>query len=423
MAERKRVVVTGMGLVTPLGVAIPSVWDKLVKGESGIRQVVSRYDVSDLDCKIGGQVLLKGESDDYVFDPETWLEEKEVKKIDLFILFGIAASRIALEDSGALESNFDPERFGVLLGSGIGGLPNTERNVTALNARGPRRISPFFVPGSLINLLPSHVSMRYGLKGYCNAVVGACATSAIAIAEAARVIESGVCDIVVAGGSESALCRIGIAGFSVIKALSTKFNDTPQVASRPWDKDRDGFVMGEGAGVVVLEDYEYAKKRGARIYAELTGYGLTADAYHITAPHPQGEGGMRAMEMALRTANISPSEIDYINAHGTSTPAGDSVEIVAIKNLFQDHAYKVAISSTKSSVGHLLGAAGSVEAIFSILALQHGVLPPTLNLHNSTEDSNLNLVPLVAEERKISHVLSNSFGFGGVNASLIFSKV
>ncbi|MDB1135058.1 beta-ketoacyl-ACP synthase II [Candidatus Anaplasma sp. TIGMIC] len=422
MAECRRVVITGVGLVTPLGVDTASVWDRLVKGESGI-SAISRFDVSDLDCKIGGQVVSKGEADDYMFDPEVWVDGKDVKKVDNFILFGVAAADMALKDAGILDSNYDPSRIGVLVGSGIGGLPFIEKNITTLVERGPRRVSPFFIPGSLVNLLPGHISIKYGFTGYCNSVVSACATGAIAIAEAARAIKIGDCDVVVAGGAEAAISRAGLVGFGVIKALSTKYNDTPSVASRPWDSGRDGFVMGEGAGVMVLEDYEYAKRRGARILAELSGYGLTSDAHHITAPHPQGVGGAHAMELALKAAGITCSDIGYINAHGTSTPVGDSVEIAAVKSVFQDHAKKLAISSTKSSIGHLLGAAGGVEAIFSVLALRSGAIPPTLNLHDSTEDSDLNLVPLVAQERSVSHVLSNSFGFGGVNASLIFSRI
>ena len=422
MVEQKKVVVTGVGMVTPLGVETPVIWDRLVNGKSGI-STVNRFDVSDLDCKIGGQVLIKGEAEEYVFDPERWIEDRETKKIDAFIQFGIAAADIALKDSGILENSLNPERVGVLVGSGIGGLPFIEKNVISMTERGPRGVKPFFVPGSLINLLPGHISIRYGFEGYCNAVVGACATGAMALAEAARTITNGICDVIVAGGAEGALCRSGIAGFSVIKALSTRFNDAPQTASRPWDVDRDGFVMGEGAGIMVLEDYEHAKKRGAKIYAELSGYGLSSDAYHVTAPHPSGAGGARAMKLALQSAKLAPESIDYVNAHGTSTPAGDSVEISAVKEVFKEHAYKLAISSTKSSIGHLLGAAGGVEAVFSVLTLGSGVIPPTLNLHNSSEDKQLNLVPLVAEERKVKHVLSNSFGFGGVNASVIFSAM
>lgn len=422
MSDTRRVVVSGMGLVTPFGVDTSTIWDCLVSGRSGI-DTISRFDVEDLDCKIGGQIRMQGESDDRVFDPTHWIDEREVKKVDYFILFGVAAADIAVKDSGILDCNLDPERVGVTIGSGIGGLPFIEKNITSLNERGPKRVSPFFIPGSLINLLQGHVSIRYGFKGYCCSVVGACASGAMALADAARAISCGTCDVVIAGGAEGPLCRAAIAGFSVIKALSTKYNDTPQAASRPWDEGRDGFVMGEGAGMMVLESYEHAKKRGAKIYAELVGYGITSDAHHVTAPHPEGEGGANAMKQALRCAELPPESIDYINAHGTSTPTGDSVEVMAVKNVFGDHAYKLAMSSTKSSIGHLLGAAGSVEAVFSVLSLNSGVIPPTLNLHHSTEDSCMNLVPHVAQERKMKHVLSNSFGFGGVNASVIFGAV
>ncbi|MGN7678544.1 MAG: beta-ketoacyl-ACP synthase II [Anaplasma sp.] len=425
MSERVRVVVTGMGLVTPLGHDIKSVWDNLTNGESGIGAICG-FDASDLDCKVGGQVLLESHKDQperHVLDPTRWLDEREVKKVDRFIILGIAAADMALSDSGLLDSKPDLDRVGVLVGSGIGGLPSIERNVTAMNERGPRRVSPFFIPGSLVNLLPGHISMRYGFTGCCSAPVGACATGAIAIADGARVIASGEADVVLAGGAEGSLCRTSVSGFCVIQALSTKFNDTPHLASRPWDKDRDGFVMGDGAGVVVLENYEHAKKRGAKIYAELVGYGLSSDAYHITAPHPEGKGGAHAMKRALKASDISPENIGYINAHGTSTQVGDSVEIAAIKEVFGTHAYNVPISSTKSAIGHLLGAAGSVEAIFTVLSICHGIVPPTLNLLNPSEDSKLNLVPLVSQEHKVSSAISNSFGFGGVNASLVFSAM
>ena len=422
MADRARVVVTGMGLVTSLGFRIPDVWGRLVNGESGIR-AISGFDAHDLECRIGGQVNVKGQSEKYELDPTQWIEEKEVKKIDRFIIFGIAAADMALSDSGLLETKLDLDRVGVLAGSGVGGLPYIEKNVITVHERGPRRVSPFFVPGSLINLLPGYISMKYGLTGYCNASVSACATGAAAIADAARVIASGEADVMLAGGAEGALCRAAVAGFCIIKALSTKFNDTPDLASRPWDRDRDGFVIGEGAGILVLESYEHARMRGANIYAELVGYGITSDAYHVTAPHPEGRGGANAMRRALQMSGIAPEDVGYINAHGTSTPVGDSVEISAIKSVLGDHAYRVPISSTKSSIGHLLGAAGGVEAIFSILSIRNGVVPPTLNLQNSSEDSNLNLVPLDAQEHKVSSAMSNSFGFGGVNASLVFKAV
>ncbi|QXK92117.1 beta-ketoacyl-ACP synthase II [Neoehrlichia mikurensis] len=420
----KRVVVTGLGLVTPLGVNVNKVWQLLINGISGIKKITGRFDSSDLECKIAGQVLTKHEAENYVFDPEQWILEKDIKKMDRFIHFGIAAAIEAIRDSNLLTyNNLDYNRVGVLIGSGIGGLPYIEKTVGSLNNNGPKKVSPFFIPASLVNLLPGHISMKYGFKGYSNSVVSACATGAHAISDAARIIKLGEADIIISGSSESAICRSGIAGFDAIKALSRKFNNTPEVASRPWDKERDGFIMGEGAGIIVLEEYEHAKKRCAKIYAELVGYGATSDAYHITAPHPEGQGGIEAMKRALLNANIDPCKIDYINAHGTSTLMGDSIEIKAIKSVFQDEVYKIPISSTKSSIGHLLGAAGSVEAIFSILSITNNIVPPTLNLYNSSEDNALNLVPLVAQEHKVTYALSNSFGFGGTNVSLIFKKL
>ncbi|KJV69626.1 beta-ketoacyl-ACP synthase II [Candidatus Neoehrlichia procyonis] len=422
--EKKRVVVTGLGLVTPLGTNINKVWECLISGVSGIRKITNRFDSSDLECKIAGQVLIKHESEDYIFDPAQWIPEKDIKKMDTFIHFGIAASAEAIKDSSLLTyNNLNYNRIGVLIGSGIGGLPYIEKTVINLNEHGPKKVSPFFIPASLVNLLPGHISMKYGFKGYNNSVVSACATGAHAISDAAKIIQLSEADVMICGGSESALCRSGIAGFDAIKALTRKFNDTPEIASRPWDKDRDGFVMGEGAGIIVLEEYEHAKKRDAKIYAELIGYSATSDAYHITAPHPEGQGGIEAMKKALINAQLDPCKVNYINAHGTSTLIGDSIEIKAIKSVFQDHAYKIPISSTKSSIGHLLGAAGSVEAIFSILSIISGIVPPTLNLHNSSESSALNLVPLIAQEHKVIHALSNSFGFGGTNVSLIFKKL
>ncbi|CAN7940081.1 unnamed protein product [Ixodes pacificus] len=416
----KRVVVTGLGLVTSLGSDVSTVWESLVGGSSGVSSI-SGFETFDLDCRIGSQIFLKGESEKYTLDLTGWMEERDAKKLDPFITFGVVAAGKALSDSGLLGYTYSsPDRLGVLVGSGIGGLGFIEKNITALNDRGPRRVSPFFIPGSLVNLLPGNISIKYGITGYCNAVVCACATGAVAIGEAARVIKCGDADVMLAGGSEGALCRTGVAGFCALKALSTRFNDAPSVASRPWDKDRDGFVMGDGAGVVVLEELEHAKRRGAKIYAELLGYGLSSDAHHITSPHPEGQGGASAMRRALQNAGITQQKVDYINAHGTSTVTGDSVEILAIQEVFQEHAYKIPISSTKSSIGHLLGAAGSVEAIFTILAIRSGIAPPTLNLHNSSEDDRLNLVPLLAQEHKIECGLSNSFGFGGINASLIF---
>ncbi|GAT77046.1 3-oxoacyl-ACP synthase II [Ehrlichia ruminantium] len=419
----KRVVITGLGLVTPLGNDIKTVWDLLCKGTSGIKKI-NRFDASDLDCKISGQIIMKSDSEIHTFDPANWIEEKELKKMDIFIHFGIAAAIQAVNDSNLLAySNLDYNRVGVIVGSGIGGLSFIEKTSICLQDRGPKRISPFFIPASLINLLPGHISIKYGFTGVNDGGVTACATSAQTIGNAARIIKSGEADVIIAGGAESAICRMGVAGFAALKALSTKFNDTPELASRPWDKQRDGFVMGEGSGIIVLEDYEHAKKRNAKIYAELIGYGMTADAYHITAPHPEGKGGKKSMELALSSAQLSPDSINYINAHGTSTPIGDSTEIHAIKEVFKDSTYKIPISSTKSSIGHLLGAAGSVEAIFCILAINTGIVPPTLNLYDSSEDPKLNLVPLTAQEHTINYALSNSFGFGGTNVSLVFSKL
>ncbi|QGR02298.1 beta-ketoacyl-[acyl-carrier-protein] synthase II [Ehrlichia ruminantium] len=420
---KRKVVITGLGLATPLGSDTKAVWDLLCKGASGIKKI-NRFDTSDLDSQIAGQITMKSDSEAYIFDPTNWIEEKELKKMDIFIHFGIAAAAQAVNDSNLLAyNNLDYSRVGVVVGSGIGGLPFIEKTTLCLQDRGPKRISPFFIPASLINLLPGHISIKYGFTGPNDAGVTACATSAQTIGNAARIIKSGEADVIIAGGAESAICRIGIAGFAALKALSTKFNDSPELASRPWDKQRDGFVMGEGSGIVVLEDYEHAKKRGAKIYAELIGYGMTGDAYHMTAPHPEGKGGKKSMELALSTAQLSPDSINYINAHGTSTPLGDSTEIHAIQEVFKDSAYKIPISSTKSSIGHLLGAAGSVEAIFSILAINTGIIPPTLNLYDSSEDPRLNLVPLTAQEHTVNYALSNSFGFGGTNVSLIFSKL
>ncbi|AHX04361.1 beta-ketoacyl-ACP synthase II [Ehrlichia japonica] len=420
---KKRVVITGLGLVTSLGSDVKTVWNLLSKGVSGIRKI-NRFDTSDLDCKVAGQVTMKSESEEYVFNAEDYIPEKDLKKMDTFIHFGIASATQAVNDSNLLDyKGLDYSRVGIIVGSGIGGLPFIEKTVICLKDRGPKRVSPFFIPASLINLVSGHISIKYGFYGLSDAVVTACSTGAHAIGNAARIIQSGEADVMIAGGTESAVCRIGIAGFAAMKALSIKFNDTPKLASRPWDKQRDGFVMGEGSGIVVLEDYEHAKKRGAKIYGELLGYGMTSDAYHISAPHPEGKGGAKAMELALSSAQLSPESINYINAHGTSTPIGDSAEIQAIKNVFKESIYKIPISSTKSSIGHLLGAAGSVEAIFCILAMNTGIVPPTLNLYESSEDPRLNLVPLNTQEHKVNYCLSNSFGFGGVNVSLVFGKI
>ena len=416
----RRVVVTGMGLVTPLGCGVEPNWNRLVNGESGIRSIQS-FDVSDLPAKIAGQVP-RGETSEGLWNPDYWLEPREQRRVDDFILYGIAAAAQAVEDSGWKPQDEEGrERTGVLIGSGIGGLVAINDTSIQLDQRGPRRVSPFFIPSALINLASGHVSIRYGFKGPNHAVVTACATGAHALGDAARMIALDDTDVMVAGGAEAAISRIGLAGFAASRALSTHFNDTPEKASRPWDRDRDGFVMGEGAGVVVLEEYEHAKKRGAKIYAEVIGYGMSGDAHHITAPPDDGNGGFRAMRMALKRADIALEEIDYVNAHGTSTPLGDEIELGAVKRLFGDHAYKLAMSSTNSAIGHLLGAAGSVEAIYSIMAINRGVVPPTLNLENPSEGCDINLVPLQAQERRVRTAISNSFGFGGTNASLIFA--
>ncbi len=415
----RRVVVTGLGLVTPLGVGAEHVWKRLIAAESGIRAIQS-FDVSDLPAKIAGQVP-RGETAAGDFNVDDWVPTKDQRKMDEFIVFAMAAADQAVKDSGwKPEDDEARERTGVMIGSGIGGLPGITEGALTLHEKGPRRLSPFFIPSNLINLASGHVSIRYGFKGPNHAVVTACSTGAHAIGDAARIIMWEDADVMVAGGTEAAVCRIGIAGFAAARALSTGFNDEPQRASRPWDKARDGFVMGEGAGIVVLEELEHAKKRGARIYAEVIGYGMSGDAYHITAPAENGDGAFRAMRNALKRAGIAKEQIDYINAHGTSTPLGDEIELGAVKRLFGDHARALAMSSTKSSIGHLLGAAGSTEAIFSILAMRDNIVPPTLNLENPSENCDIDLVPLRAKERKVRYALSNSFGFGGTNASLIF---
>ncbi|MCE2510186.1 MAG: beta-ketoacyl-ACP synthase II [Alphaproteobacteria bacterium] len=415
----RRVVVTGMGLLTPLGCGVDVTWQRLVKGESGIRKI-DTFDVSDLSSKIAG--LVPAGTGPGEFNPDDWMEPKEQRKVDDFIVYGVAAATQAVEHSGwKPEGGEDRERTGVLIGSGIGGLQHIYNTSITLHEKGARRISPFFIPASLINLVSGHVSIRYGFTGPNHAVVTACSTGAHAIGDAARMIQREDADVMVAGGTEAAVCRIGVAGFAAARALSTHFNETPEKASRPWDKDRDGFVIGEGAAVVVLEEYEHAKKRGATIYAEFVGYGMSGDAHHVTAPAEDGSGAYRAMRNALKSAKMEPEDIDYINAHGTSTPLGDEIEHSAVKRLFGNAANKVSMSSTKSSIGHLLGAAGSTEAIFSILAMRDGIVPPTLNLENPSEGCDMDLVPHEAKEREVKAVLSNSFGFGGTNASLIFS--
>jgi 3-oxoacyl-[acyl-carrier-protein] synthase II len=415
----RRVVVTGMGLVTPLGIGLEPVWRRLVAGESGIGAIQS-FDVSDLPSRVAGQVP-RGDRAFGLFNADDWVPPKDHRRMDEFIIFAMGAAIQAVEDSGwQPESEEECERTGVMIGSGIGGLPGIAEAAMTLQERGPRRISPFFIPSSLINLASGNVSIRYGFKGPNHAVVTACSTGAHAIGDAARLIMFDDADVMVCGGTEAAICRLGLAGFAAARALSTNFNDDPPRASRPWDQSRDGFVMGEGAGILVLEELAHAKDRNARIYAEVLGYGMSGDAYHLTAPAEDGNGAFRSMRNALRSAHLSPDSIDYINAHGTSTPLGDEIELGAVKRLFGDHAYRLSMSSTKSAIGHLLGAAGSVEAIFSILALRDGIVPPTLNLDNPSPSCDIDLVPKVAQERRVKYVLSNSFGFGGTNASLIF---
>ncbi len=418
----RRVVVTGIGLVTPLGCGVKPTWDRLIAGESGLRSIQS-FDVSDLPAKIAGQVP-RGETSSGLFNADDWVPPKDQRKMDEFIVFAMTAGTQAVEDSGwKPEAEEDRERTGVMIGSGIGGLQTIYETSITLVEKGPRRVSPFFIPAALINLASGQLSIKYGFKGPNHSVVTACSTGAHAIGDATRLIQLGDADVMVAGGAEAAICRLGMAGFAAARALSTGFNDTPERGSRPWDKDRDGFVMGEGSGVVVLEEYEHAKKRGAKIYAEIIGYGLSGDAHHITAPAEDGSGGVRSMRAALRSAKLNPEDIDYVNAHGTSTPLGDEIELGAVKRLFGSHAYKLSMSSTKSSIGHLLGAAGSVEAIFCMLALRDQVAPPTRNLDNPSDGCDIDLVPHQAKQRKIRYALSNSFGFGGTNASLVISAV
>src|SRR5271170_5607110 len=416
----RRVAVTGMGLVTPLGVGLEQVWRRLLAGESGIGAIQS-FDVSDLPSRVAGQVP-RGDRASGLFNADDWVPPKDHRKMDEFIIFALGAAVQAVEDAGwQPDSEEDRERTGVMIGSGIGGLPGITEAAITLHERGPRRISPFFIPSSLINLASGNVSIRYGFKGPNHAVVTACSTGAHAIGDAARLIMLDDADVMVCGGTEAAICRLGLAGFAAARALSTNFNDDPPRASRPWDQGRDGFVMGEGAGILVLEELEHAKRRNARIYAEVLGYGMSGDAYHLTAPAEDGNGAFRSMRNALKRAQLSPDKIDYINAHGTSTPLGDEIELGAVKRLFGDHAYELSMSSTKSAIGHLLGAAGSVEAIFAILAIRNGVVPPTLNLDNPSPSCDIDLVPKRAKQRRVNYALSNSFGFGGTNASLVFA--
>ena len=418
----RRVVVTGLGLVTPLACGTEQTWQRLRSGESGIKRI-EKFDVSDIACQIAGQVP-RGNGANGSFNPDDWMEPKEQRKVDDFIVFAMAAAAQALNDAGWHPRQYEDQiASGVLIGSGIGGVEGIAETALLLRDRGSRRVSPFFIPGRLINLASGYVSIAHSLKGPNHAVVTACSTGAHAMGDAGRLIALGDADVMVAGGTESPVNRISLAGFAACRALSTGFNDTPERASRPYDRDRDGFVMGEGAGAVVLEEYEHAQRRGARIYGELIGYGLSGDAYHITAPAEDGDGAFRCMSAAIRRAGVSPSDIDYINAHGTSTPLGDEIELKAVERLVGNAAGNIAMSSTKSSIGHLLGAAGAVEAIFCLLAMRDGVVPPTLNLDNPSVATSIDLVPHTARQRPVEVALSNSFGFGGTNASLIFRKL
>ncbi|MBL8647634.1 beta-ketoacyl-ACP synthase II [Sphingosinicella xenopeptidilytica] len=414
----RRVVVTGLGLVTPLGGDVESSWRNILASKSGAARI-TRFDPSDQACTIACEVKMDGREDGW--DVSKRVDHKVQRQVDLFIQFGIDAAGQAIEDAGLANLTDEQKlRAGCSIGSGIGGLPGIESESIVLHEKGPRRVSPHFVHGRLINLVSGQVSIKYGLMGPNHAVVTACSTGAHSIGDAARMIALDDADIMLAGGAESAICPLGIAGFAQARALSTAFNDQPERASRPYDKDRDGFVMGEGAGVVVLEEYEHAKKRGAKIYGEVVGYGLTGDAYHVTAPHPEGFGGFRSMQMALKKAGMNPADIDYINAHGTSTPLGDEIELGAVRRLFGSAMDTVSMSSTKSAIGHLLGGAGAVETIFCLLAIRDQIAPPTINLENPSDGcAGVDLVPLVARERKIKAALNNSFGFGGTNASLI----
>lgn len=417
----RRVVVTGMGMVTPLGCGVEATWSRLIAGESGAK-AIDTFEVSDITCRIAG-VIPVGDGTGGTYNPDQWMEPKEQRKVDKFIVYAMCAAKQALEHSGWKPTTPD-EQFttGVMIGSGIGGVEGIAETAITLHERGPRRVSPFFIPGRIINLASGYVSIEHGLKGPNSAVVTACSTGSHAIGDAGRMIALGDADVMVAGGTESPVNRISLAGFAAVRALTTGFNDRPTKASRPYDKDRDGFLMGEGAGVVVLEEYEHAKARGAKIYAELIGYGMSGDAFHITAPTSDGDGAFRCMNAAIKRAGIQPSDIDYINAHGTSTPLGDEIELGAVERVVGNAASRISMSSTKSSIGHLLGAAGAVEAIFSILAMRDGIAPPTLNLDNPSVETPIDLVPHQARKRDINIVLSNSFGFGGTNASLIFRR-
>ncbi len=424
----RRVVVTGIGLITPLAANAAATWERLLAGRSGANRL-EHFKVDDLPCKIGCLVPRVdgrggGAGDAHAFDPDKTMSAKEQRRVDDFILYGMAAADEAIADSGfKAETREQQIRAGVLIGSGIGGLNVIAENTLLLEREGPRKISPFFIPSALINLVSGHVSIRYHFKGPNHAVVTACATGAHAIGDAARLIVHGDADVMVAGGAEAAICRLGMAGFCASRALSTGYNDTPEKASRPYDKDRDGFVMGEGAGVLVLEEYQHAKARGAKIYAEVKGYGLSGDAHHITAPAEDGDGGFRAMSAAMADAGLGPADIDYVNAHGTSTPLGDEIELKAVERFFGAAAAKLSLSSTKSAIGHLLGAAGAVETIFCALAIRDGIIPPTLNLDHPSLETAIDLTPHKAKKRAIRAAMSNSFGFGGTNAAVILTAV
>ena len=424
----RRVVITGIGLVTPLAATREATWSRLVAGRSGAGPI-DVFDTSDVPCKIAFQVPWVGgrgggEGDEHAFDPDRFVSAKERRRIDEFVLYAIAAADEAVADSGwTPQSETEKERTGVLIGSGIGGLQSIYDTSITLHEQGARKVSPFFIPSALINLASGQVSIRHGLKGPNHAVVTACATGAHAIGDSARLIQAGDADVMLAGGSEAVICHLGIAGFCSAKAMSTGFNDTPEKASRPYDRDRDGFVMGEGAGILVLEDYEHAMARGAQIYAEVAGYGLTGDAYHITAPAEGAEGGYRAMKMAMGHSGLDLADVDYVNAHGTSTPKGDEGEVAAVEKLFGDHSRNLSLSSTKSAVGHLLGAAGAAEAAFCALAIRDGIMPPTLNLDNPSVETEIDLIPNKAKKAPVRVAVSNSFGFGGTNASLVLKAV
>lgn len=410
--NKKRVVVTGLGMVTPLGLNVADTWDAILAGKSGVHRI-TQFDPSDMNCHICSNVKN--------FDPLPYMTEKDARKRDIFVQYGIAAGIQAIKDSGLEVTEQNAHRIGLAIGSGIGGLPMIEKSHAILTESGPRRISPFFIPSALINMISGNLSIMYGMRGPNISVVSACTTGTHNIGLAARSIVYGDADVMIVGGSEMASTKLGIGGFAAMRALSTR-NDAPEKASRPWDKDRDGFVLGDGAGVLVIESYEHAKARGAKIYAELAGFGMSADAVHITTPHPEGLGAASATDTALADAGIRPEEIDYINAHATSTPAGDELEVLAIKRSFGEHAYKLAVSSTKSMTGHLLGAAGAVEAIFTVLAIRDQVAPPTINLDNPSENCDLNFVPHQAQPMRINAAVSNSFGFGGTNGTLVFRK-